>query len=926
MVVCVLVCSAAAVHGEADPLGFPTPEAKSAGAIQIPFQMEMAQKTGDPAKLVQHSAGSKLLQVVFHVGGRGETLDLGQIDFPKSGMHRVYLKSGVGQAVGVAPYSNVFHLEMDGQPAAVHDAKGTGGLGKVQWFDIGRIVIGQPGPHHLTWRNQPGRQVRQSQIGFGGLVLVPERAKASEAARKEQVRISKDGWIRSWLLAGPFGTGGVTSIAPHYQQHMLPISGTQWTQIWLNTPITVTWKEYVSPEDRIDFNLPETFADRPDMPWPPGILGSAYAHLYLRFPLQQDVLLDFESSVNAELFLDGEPIAPDKTITIQAGINRFLVKLYFPQCPRKEWEKHPVWFKCRFKRISGEPLEGFVMGGTHAQPEGRQAIEYRTDTTGLYLADEPARRMRGRRLGDLIRLTFDDTAHPWHVYLTGEPVGLEAQLSLLGPWERLREFGFNDSAYDNDAQPVQVNWTLYDFDGGVAGRGRVVCEVGLEVPGKMVLDLGRLPRGHYTLYCQLRRGLKLLSQPQPTMITVLDEPSLPQEGVHSKFAHSFYYALMGSEEADNRNIRLLTLAKVRLNVGSVFKWWMGGDPNQWLALPPEQRAWPRAPRIESIEKARKLGLEFTGQLGAYSWLASRSTRYKDKLPGDHVILQQDLYDGGSIEGKEFEKLLDTYVYETVKKYKDCYRYWRIDNEMNLLGWSPEEYVRLHELTAKALKRADPEAKMWSGSLSGFPTGYISGLLELGIDEHVDVLDFHSYFWPNSDWATGGMHHRLSIFPKNNVSLPLADGEFGCYRSLFQDGARTQAAMYSHALTIVHTQPWGQVRWIAPTFITSLDYTTDAGKRGQYPAYLAYRTAADFLEGAEPEGSLNLGGGIAAYRFRRPDGGQVIVLWDIRNRKVRIPDLNKTWKAYDMLGRPVAWSAEDELPLSIFPVYCVESRR
>lgn len=772
--------------------------------------------------------------------------------------------------------------------------------------------------------------MRQPQIGFGGLVLVPEREKASEAARKEQVRISEDGWIRSWLLAGPFGKGGVTQIAPHYQREMVPISGTQWVQRWLNQKINVAWKEYVSPEDRIDFNLPETFADRPDMPWPPGILGSAYAHLYLRFPLQQDVLLDFESSVKAELFLDGEPIAADKTITIQAGINRFLVKLYFPQCPRKERQQHPVWFKCRFKRISGEPLEGFVMGGTHAQPEGRQAIEYRTDTTGLYLADEPARQVRGRRLGDLVRLTFDDTAHPWHVYVTGEPVDLEARLSLLDPVERLREYGFNDSAYDNDAHSVRANWILYDFEGNMVRRGRVDCEVSLKVPGKTGFDLGKLPRGHYTLYCQLRKGLKLLSQPQPTMITVLDEPSLPQEGVHSKFAHSYYYVLMGKDKiTDERNIRLLTLAKVRLNIGSVFKWWMDDDPNKWLALPPEQRTWPRAPRIESIKKARKLGLEFTGQIGSYYHPARKLSQFRDRLPGDHVIVNLH-WDGGPIESKEFEKLLDTYVYETVKKYKDCFRYWRLGNEMNLLGWTPEEYVRLHELTAKALKRADPDAELWSGSLSGFPGAYVSGLLRLGIDEYVDVLDFHHYYWPNSDWLTGGMHHRLGIFVENNVSLPLADGEFGCYRSLFQDSARTQAAMYVRTIVAVHTMD--QVRWIAPHFFSGdYDYTTGAGNprtgiRGQHAAYLAYRTAADFLEGAKSEGTLNLGGGIAAYRFRRPDGGKVIVLWDIRNRKVKIPDLDKTWKAYDLLGRPMAWSAEDELPLSIFPIYCVESRR
>ena len=178
--------------------------------------------------------------------------------------------------------------------------------------------------------------------------------------------------------------------------------------------------------------------------------------------------------------------------------------------------------------------------------------------------------------------------------------------------------------------------------------------------------------------------------------------------------------------------------------------------------------------------------------------------------------------------------------------------------------------------------------------------------------------------------TGGMHHRLEFFVRNNVSLPLADGEFGCYRSLFEDSARIQAAMYVRTIVAVHTMD--QVQWLAPTFVGGdYDYTTAAGNRrtgnrGQHAAYLAYRTAADFLEGATFEGTLSLGSNIAAYRFHQPSGRKVIVLWDPKNRQVKLPDVDQTWKVFDMLGRPVTWPPEDKLSLSVFPLYCVESRR
>jgi len=399
-------------------------------------------------------------------------------------------------------------------------------------------------------------------------------------------------------------------------------------------------------------------------------------------------------------------------------------------------------------------------------------------------------------MGGLRRLSFDDSAHPWHVYVSGVPVKMQGSLALLDSWERLRKFGFNDPAYDKDDHPATINWIAHDFSGRVAWRDFTDVRFGFGKPGVFTLDLGKLPRGHYTLYCRIMQGVKFVAQPWPTMITVVDPPTPPAKGVHSKFAHSWYYVLQGSPEETERRVRLLTLAKVRLSVGSVFKWWMEGDPVKWAALPPAKRTLPRAPRIETLEKAKKLGLEFTGQLGAYYQPARNSKNPNLKrLPPDHVIVNQ-YWDAGPIDGEKFAKLVDTVVYETVKRYKDHFRYWRLDNEMNLLGWTPAEYVLLHRLTYRAMKRADPNAKLWSGSISGLSSSYVEDLLRLGLDRYIDLYDFHNYIWPGFRPAyrtMGGFETKvLGIFKKYNVKLPLAIGEFGCYQSIFPDGARTQA--------------------------------------------------------------------------------------------------------------------------------------
>jgi hypothetical protein len=89
-------------------------------------------------------------------------------------------------------------------------------------------------------------------------------------------------------------------------------------------------------------------------------------------------------------------------------------------------------------------------------------------------------------------------------------------------------------------------------------------------------------------------------------------------------------------------------------------------------------------------------------------------------------------------------------------------------------------------------------------------------------------------------------------------------------------------------------------------------------------YVAYRTAADLLEGAVPDGTMDLGEGIAAYRFKRPSGSELIVLWDEKGRTVSVPRA-KGWSVFDTLGRPVSENGDGRLKLSAYPLYVTNGK-
>lgn len=91
-----------------------------------------------------------------------------------------------------------------------------------------------------------------------------------------------EGWLRDWLICGPFQTAGFSMVAPFFETTFQPNAYEKYEaegapdRRW-----EVTWRPYHSPTDEVDFDLPETFVGRPRLDWPPGWPRSAYAHLYL---------------------------------------------------------------------------------------------------------------------------------------------------------------------------------------------------------------------------------------------------------------------------------------------------------------------------------------------------------------------------------------------------------------------------------------------------------------------------------------------------------------------------------------------------------------------------------------------------------------------------------------------------------------------
>ena len=86
-----------------------------------------------------------------------------------------------------------------------------------------------------------------------------------------------------------------------------------------------------------------------------------------------------------------------------------------------------------------------------------------------------------------------------------------------------------------------------------------------------------------------------------------------------------------------------------------------------------------------------------------------------------------------------------------------------------------------------------------------------------------------------------------------------------------------------------------------------------------PAYTAYRTLAHLLQGSRSPRPLDLGSGIQAFEFIRPQGA-VFVLWSEEKTTVRLPLRPGRIEIIDITGRGTVQDVPAELTLSPTPTF------
>ena len=341
---------------------------------------------------------------------------------------------------------------------------------------------------------------------------------------------------------------------------------------------------------------------------------------------------------------------------------------------------------------------------------------------------------------------------------------------------------------------------------------------------------------------------------------------------------------------------------------------------RWDWVEPRRGVWEWAFMDEAVDAEKARGLDILGKLDyTAGWAVGAS---------GPVSIQPPPLD-----------LWTNYVAKTVERYKDRVHAWEVWNEPNETGqvfWTgtKEQFAQLQAVTYDTIKRVDPSAIVLGPTITGIDEAWLDAMPW----DKFDVLALHVYVPAGflndqeySYWNQGLPNLKRVVDAKGGK--PIWITEFG-YASMngpqgwYVGGEGEQARYIAQWLAI--TLAYTGVN-IEKVFMYDLNDDERGGGFGllrndwssKKPAFGAYRTAAERLDGAQGRGRFDAGPGAFGYRFAR-DGKLVDVVWALGSATAVIPSSSDA-EVYDLYGNRRTVGRDGNylrIPVSADPLYVI----
>ncbi len=349
--------------------------------------------------------------------------------------------------------------------------------------------------------------------------------------------------------------------------------------------------------------------------------------------------------------------------------------------------------------------------------------------------------------------------------------------------------------------------------------------------------------------------------------------------------------------------------------GSGAKWVK--EEFRWDAVQPSRDRWTWEFMDQAVNEERARGLDILGLLDYTAGWAVGEAGPVSITPPPH-----DLW--------------TNYVAQTVGRYKDRVHAWEVWNEPNMpVFWSgsKEQFAQLLAVTYDTIKRVDPSATVLGPSITGVDEEWLNAVRW----DKMDAIAIHIYVPPASlndqgySYYDQGLPNLKRVIDKRGAK-PIWITEFG-YSSQtgpepwYVGDERLQARyLIQHAAQTLAYRGLDIVR-IMPYVLNNHDgFELVRDWSRPKPAFTAYRTLAERLDGAAGAGRIGTyGPGVFAFRFTR-GGQQIDVVWSPNGGTALIPSGGDA-EVYDLLGGRSTVAARNgavSVGVGADPVYVVHA--
>jgi hypothetical protein len=760
--------------------------------------------------------------------------------------------------------------------------------------------------------------------------------------------------IDRWAIWGPgWGRGGLAANSPNYEKYLSPQPGDMDFSIGTDKVYLYPWKIATSADGLLKF--PTFLKSEIAQSWNAWAGGCIYAHTYLNAAMPMSVDLNVQSIVPAEGWLNGRKMT-SHSLQIQQGWNHLLLKIHSPigiGRPSTPTLSEKDWWMRAFLSSESANLKHIIIS-PYEPTRKTPAIQDKIPLPLRYLS------------------TLSSQSGQFPIFTGGQAVflnyalrvayGFADNVSAMQPAQSVfigQPWVYSSISQPSQNQPLPVvntyqksEWAkalpkalhikiFNDQDQGVMDTIRTLSFQASQrrsplpeaFSTQIVLSLGALPMGHYTMRVDfLNQDGTLQAHDRDHSFAVIWGPIVAKFDTAPRRLSCVHPWLI-----ENLTQTLLHFQWLH-TVGVTRQHKLSAAWSTWGAtLSPDGTVVVKSsPKVDqALKAARKWGITVVGNL-EMGWLdldRYHNTQHEDqeKSPPEQRVgsLETPLRilslrePGGArlppYDTRAFEKVLRDYAVQIVSRYQGQIQVWTGSNEIDLqAGPATNSIARMYadatRILYQSLKKANPKAAFVGPSLA-LRSDFTDTLFKYGFAEHADILDVHEHpaHAPSlSDPTLGGGRGGLAVIPsdlKNHASTkPVWYGEISAPLAHSPDGVWGQAEAIVKQLSwaIKHPQV-ASLSYLVMNNQPSLDRDTGLGFNNcfgdPHPVVNAMNVASHLLDGHGRLPDLKeLPQEIQQLRVKARGGQESLVLWSDRERPLELKVSDNTVIHVDLFGR------------------------